>query len=172
MPNDLNIMADLHEIIDLGPLTDNRIAVGATINRRIGTNIHIILQDHTTNLRHLEMPLRPHGESKSVLSDSGAGMDDDAIADQRMNNRGMRPHRTITPDPHARPDHRIGGNDGSTADFRARANDHAGINNHAGFKPRIRMDKAARRNPPWVENRLGAAAQPETSGPPPWQNAR
>ena len=51
---------------------------------RAGADLHVVLDDDTADLRHLRMSRRPHHEAETVLADADAGMDDDAVADQRM----------------------------------------------------------------------------------------
>jgi UDP-3-O-[3-hydroxymyristoyl] glucosamine N-acyltransferase len=46
------------------------------------------------DLRHLDVAARAHGEAEPVLADPGAGMDDDAVADQRV---GQGPNAVIGP---------------------------------------------------------------------------
>ena len=64
-------------------LADDRVAVGAAVDRRFGADLDVVLDDHAADLRHFEMAARPHRETKTVLADVRAGMDDHTIADQR-----------------------------------------------------------------------------------------
>ncbi len=56
-PND-DIMGNLHQIIDLGPLADNRIGQRPAIYSGVGADFHIILHHNPAELRHLYMPAR------------------------------------------------------------------------------------------------------------------
>ena len=45
MAADDDVMGDLNEIIDLGPLADDRVAIGAAIDGGIGADLDIVLDD-------------------------------------------------------------------------------------------------------------------------------
>ncbi len=117
---DDDIVADLHEIIDLRPLADDRVAIGAAIDRRAGADLDVVLDDHAADLRHLEMPARPHREAEAVLTDVRAGMDDHAIADEGAGDRSERADDAVAPDAHLRADHGVRADHRPGADLRAR----------------------------------------------------
>jgi hypothetical protein len=83
MAADDDVVADLHQIVDLRPLADDGVPVRATVNRDPGADLNVVLNDYAADLRHFEMSSRPKGESEAVLSDMGAGMNDHSVADQR-----------------------------------------------------------------------------------------
>ena len=66
----------------------------------------------------LTWPLGARLVAKAVLPDVAAGVHDDAVADQRMHDRGARPDRAVAADLHVRPDHRVGADHGARADRR------------------------------------------------------
>src|SRR4029077_4894219 len=68
MATDRNIVSDLHQVVDLGTLADHGIAIGATVDRSAGTDLHIILQDDAAHLQHLTVTGRSHDIPKPVLS--------------------------------------------------------------------------------------------------------
>ena len=96
MTADDDVVADLHQVVDLRPLADHGIAVRAAIDRHAGADLDIVLNDDAPDLGHFEMPPRPKGEPEAVLSDMRAGMNDHPVADQRRDDRGRgadRRHR-------------------------------------------------------------------------------
>src|SRR6202035_1870783 len=103
---DLAVVSDLHQIVDLGALADDGVAAGAAVDGRIGADLHIVLNDDAAGLRDFLMALRARQIAKTVLADTGARVDDDAIADQRMLDRRAGADRAIAADADARADHR------------------------------------------------------------------
>lgn len=47
------VVSDLHEVIELGSLADDRRANHASVNRRAGSNLDIIINSHRAELRNL-----------------------------------------------------------------------------------------------------------------------
>src|SRR5215813_1075761 len=74
MAADHHVVGDLHEVVDLGALADDGISERAAVDTAVGADLHVVLDDHPADLRHLEMPLRAHGEAEPVLADAHAGM--------------------------------------------------------------------------------------------------
>jgi hypothetical protein len=82
----------------------------------------------------------------SKLAHAHAGVKNDPVADQCVREAGSRPDGAVAADPHARPDHRIGGDKRAGADLCAGA-DHGGrIDDDAAFQPRAGVDDGARRD--------------------------
>src|SRR3982751_6106824 len=81
---DANVMGDLHQIVDLGPLTDDRIRHGAAIDGRVRADFDIVLNDNAADLRHTLRAFGAADKAEAVLADPGAAMNDDAVADQRV----------------------------------------------------------------------------------------
>ncbi len=67
------------------------------------------------------MARRPHHEAETVLADANAGMDDDAVADQRIHQRNARTDRAIAADAHPGTDDGIGPDHRAGADLGVRA---------------------------------------------------
>src|ERR1044072_8238901 len=57
-------------------------------------------------------------KAKAVLPDPRTGVDDNAVADQRVHNGGRRPDRAVTSDPHLRADYGGRPHAGGRTDFR------------------------------------------------------
>ena len=62
-------MADLNEVINLRAFTDDRIGERTAVDRAVGADLHTILDDDTADLRHLEVAVRSHCETETVLAD-------------------------------------------------------------------------------------------------------
>jgi len=80
------------------------------------------------------MALRGGQIAKTVLANARAGMDDDAIADQRMLDRHTGADGAVAADAHARPDDRAGRDHRAGADLGIGADDGEWIDRHIGFK--------------------------------------
>ena len=65
MAADDDVVADLHEIIDLRALADDRVAIGAAVDGRAGADLDVVLDDDAADLRHLEVAARAHARSRS-----------------------------------------------------------------------------------------------------------
>ena len=138
---------DLDQIIDLGALADHRVAAGAAVDRGVGADLDVVLDDDAADLRHLQVPLRPHGEAEAVLPDAHAGMEDDAVADEARGRRSRSaPIEQSRPIFTCGPITRMGADEGAGADFGRRSDDGAGIDRDAVLQPRRGMDEGAGRN--------------------------
>ena len=140
VPPDRAVVSDLHQIVDLGALADDGIAGGAAVDGRIGADLHIVLNDDAAGLRDFLMALRARQIAKPVLADTGARMDDDAIADQRMLDRRAGADRAVAADANARPDNRADRDHRAGADLGIGADDRERIDRHIRFKARRRMN--------------------------------
>src|SRR5436190_20993825 len=88
VPADHTVVADLHEVIDLGPLADHGVAAAAAVDRGVDADLDVVLHDDAAELRHLDVAVRARLIAEAVVSDVAAGVDDDGVADQRMHDRG------------------------------------------------------------------------------------
>ena len=70
---DDDVVADLHQIVDLCPLADHGVAVCAAVDRYASADLDIVLNDDATDLGLSKMPVGPKGEPEAVLSDSAPG---------------------------------------------------------------------------------------------------
>ena len=138
VPADLDIVADLDLVIDLRPLADHRVAVGAAVDRRVGADLDVVLDDDAADLRDLGMASRTHGKAETVLADAHTGMDDDAVADQSVLDARMhadRSSRGRSRPPRRRP--RRPQLIGAAADLRPRADHGAGLHADAVLEPGV-----------------------------------
>ncbi len=139
MPADLAVVSDLAKVVDLARLADHGVADAAAVDRRAGADLDIVLDDDAAGLRNLLLR-GVLGVAEAVLADAAAGMNHDAIADQRMRDRGAGADPAIAADRDVGTDHGIGGNQTARADFGARSDDGAGIDDDVAFKPGRGMD--------------------------------
>ena len=146
MAPDHHVVGDLDQVIDLRALADHRIAARAAVDGGVGADLHVVLDDHAPDLRHLQMPLRSHGEAEAVLADAHAGMEDDPVADEGVGNGHVGGDRAVPADLHLGADHGMGADQGAGADLRMRADDGAGIDPDPVLQPGRRMDEGARRD--------------------------
>ena len=151
MPPDADVVRDLHEIVDLGALADDGIARRAAIDRDVGADLDIVLNDHAAGLRDFLMALRRRQEAEAVLANAGAGMNDHAVPDQGMRDGRVGADGAIAADRDARADDGAGGDQRARPDLGARSDDGERIDRDAGFQPRGGMHARA----------LGAAARLE-----------
>ncbi len=101
-----HVVADLHEVVDLGAFADHGVADAAAVDHRAGTDLDVVLDDHTPDLRDFEVAIGAHEIAEAVLPDAAARMNDDAVADQRVEDRRAGADRAVAPDMHARSDDR------------------------------------------------------------------
>ena len=98
----LAVMADMHQIINLGSLANYSRADSSTVYTGMGANLHIILKNHVAHLRHLGMHAilrsKPEavrtnhgravhnnpGSHLAVLSDGSIGINDGIPANLRI----------------------------------------------------------------------------------------
>jgi len=76
-----DVVANLRQIIDAGPGSDDRVAGRTSIDRGVGAYFHVVLYDHATKLRNTEKACFGGGEAVTLLTDSGTGIDVDARAE-------------------------------------------------------------------------------------------
>ena len=116
---DHDVMSDMYLIIDDHTLMYHRIIQRATINRRIRTNVYIVVNYHTANLGNLFPASSVIGKTKAITTNHRTRMDIDPITqDTIVINHRIGSDATVSPDTDARLKHCSGFDDG------ARSNDH------------------------------------------------
>ncbi len=70
-----HVVADLHKVIDLGPLADHGVLEGAAVDAGLGADGDAVLQDHPPQLRQIDEAARADGRAEARLADHGAGQD-------------------------------------------------------------------------------------------------
>src|SRR6478752_478205 len=119
MPANADIVAYLHQVVDLGPLADYRVTNCAAVNRRACAYLDIVLNNHAADLRNLEVSVTAHHVTEAVLTDLATGMDDDPIADQSIAQARSGSDRAIASYPHIGADDGVRSDHAAAADFRA-----------------------------------------------------
>src|SRR5258708_31984772 len=71
---DVDVVADLDLVIQLGPRLDDGVADGAAIDRRIGTDLDVSADAHAAELRHLGPAAAVRCKAKPVRPDDHSGM--------------------------------------------------------------------------------------------------
>lgn len=75
-----NVVGDLNKVVDLGSLSNDRIANPSPIDCRSSSNLDIMLDYDSTELRHLEVSSCAHYETEPVLTDMATRMYNDSVA--------------------------------------------------------------------------------------------
>ena len=107
MAADDDVVADLHEVVDLGALADHRVAAGAPVDGGVGADLDVVLDDDAADLRHLEMALAPHGEAEAVLADAAPAWRITRLPISALASGGAGGDRAVAADAHLRPDDRL-----------------------------------------------------------------
>src|ERR1700761_2422954 len=121
MPPDRAVVSDLDKIVDLGALADDSVAGRTAIDRCIGADLDIILDDDAPGLRNFLMPFRTRQITETVLTDASARMNDDTVADQNVCDRCASPDRAVAPNTDVGADNGAGSDQRPCADFGSRA---------------------------------------------------
>src|SRR5262249_10354540 len=140
VPPNHDVVPDLHEIINFRARTDHGVPESPAVNAAIGADLHVVLDDHTADLRHLEMALGPHGKADPVLPDPRAGRQDPRAAEGRGRGAGPRPHVAATADPHPIADDRARRDGGAATDLGLPPYHGTGLHRHLLLQPSARMD--------------------------------
>src|SRR5262249_56148300 len=69
MASDRAVMADLDQIIDLGALANDGVAAAAPVDRGIGADLDVVLDDHPARLRDLDRAFAIGKQAQALLAD-------------------------------------------------------------------------------------------------------
>lgn len=117
---DLNIMRNMHQIIELASLADNRIAKRTPINATITSDLDIGLQNDAAQLRYFDMR-RARRKTEAVTTDIGPAMHNYPVAQQGITDNCIRTDRTGAADNNTVADNGTGTNDAALTYFGMRA---------------------------------------------------
>lgn len=78
---DAGAMADGHEVADFGARADDRVVESAAFDAATGADFDIVFDDDAPDVRDFMVGALVGGETESIFSDRGIGLDDDAVAD-------------------------------------------------------------------------------------------
>src|SRR5262249_46263286 len=144
MAPDRAVVADLDQIIDLGALSNDGVAAATPVDRGIGADLDVVLDDHPPRLRNLDRAFTIGKEAEAVLADAAARMDDPPVTDERVHDRRAGADRAAAADPHAGADHGVGDDHRAGADLGARPDDDPGVDGHVALEPRRGVHGRAR----------------------------
>src|SRR5713226_5558566 len=124
---DLDVVRDLDEVVDLRAPPADGVAERRAVDRRVGTDLDVVLDEDAAHLR--DLPVRLPGErvAEPVGADHRAGVDDHAA-----------------PEPDARAEHHARVEHGVLPDLGARADEREGVDAHARAQHRTRLDHGER----------------------------
>ena len=99
MRADLHVVRHLNEVIEFCSFADNRRPHRSAIDRGVGSNFHIILDYYAADLRNFDPLSSEKREPKAILANGGAGMNNNAVANNGVCNRDVGSDIAIPPDP-------------------------------------------------------------------------
>jgi hypothetical protein len=70
--SDDHVVADLHEVVDLGAFADPGAAKTRAVHRGARADLHIVVDLHDARLAHLAMPPLAELVTKSIRANDGA----------------------------------------------------------------------------------------------------
>src|SRR3990170_2794577 len=139
----LTVVPDLHQIVDLAPPADHRVAQGPAIDGRVGPDFHVIADAQPAHLGDLAVDRAVERVAEAVSPEHRPGMDDYPVADpDAVSDDDTRVQHYVLADHHAgpdeaqRPDAAPGPDDGPGLDHGMGA--HGGRGVHAGAFPHSR----------------------------------
>jgi hypothetical protein len=126
------IVRDVHEVIEAGARTDDRISPGPTVYCCVRSNLDVIFQNYSAKLRSGQVTPLGNCETKALLTNPRAGEDIHARSDNGMADGGLRTNAAIRAHHNALANHRTGPNPTAGANLRSRT-DH-GVCSHLGSR--------------------------------------
>ena len=115
--SDAHVVCYLHEVVDLSAFADNGITGRTAVDGGVGAYFYVVLDDDPPALRNLQVAGGRWEIAEAVLTNTRAGMDDDAIADQRVRDRCAGADDAIAADRNGLADGGTGRDERSRTDF-------------------------------------------------------
>src|SRR6516225_456259 len=81
VPPNHNVVRDVHEVVDLGALADDGGAERAAVDRSVGPDLHIVVNNYIAHLQHLAVKAFIQHITESVRADHGTRVDSNSPAD-------------------------------------------------------------------------------------------
>src|SRR5262249_45576682 len=78
---DLAVVADLHQVIDLGPRADARGLEGAAVDGGASADLDVVADLHVAQLRHLDVAAVLEAEAEAVGPEHCVGVNDGPVAE-------------------------------------------------------------------------------------------
>src|SRR5262249_8996031 len=146
------IVADHHEVVDLGPRADARRVEGTTVDRGAGADLDVVVNHDPTQLRHLDMASLLLAIAEPVGAEDRVGVDDDTLAEHTAvveDNVRVQGHvvaePAVTADDDAGIEATASTDDGPFANADKGVNAGLGAEDHAGVDSSARIDPQRRR---------------------------
>src|SRR6185503_9959723 len=136
MPAHHDVVPDLHEIINFRAFADHGVLERAAVDAAVGADLHVVLDDDAADLRHLDVTLGAHGEAETVLPHPHAGVENDPVAHEGMDDGGAGAHIRAAADRDPVADERACSNGGAAPDLRFPPDHRAGLDGHTLLQPR------------------------------------
>ena len=114
------VMSQMHQVIQFGPVADNRTANGRPVNTGVAADLHVIAQHYIAGLLHLVMfPVVRH-KTEAVTADDTAGLQYIPVADDAaFPHRSVRIYHAVFSHFHMASDIRMGIDNRPIPDFRS-----------------------------------------------------
>ena len=80
LPN-LNVMRDLHQIVDFRAAANHRAAQRRAVDGGVGADLHIVLDDDDADLRDFDSRCAPPRVTETIAADNDPGMENDPLSD-------------------------------------------------------------------------------------------
>jgi len=123
---DGDVVGNLHEIVDPGTLTDYRVSRGSPIDCGVRTDPDVILDEHSSKLRHRNEASGRNGKPKTFLANPAAGTDLHARSDNGVTEGCPSLDMAIRPDDDVALNDNVRSNLCSSADGGSRLDDNIG----------------------------------------------
>src|SRR3954453_22496199 len=136
----VHVVPDLNQIIEHGAAANDRVRTSTAIDRGVRTDLHVVLEDHSAELRNPHETGRIHGKTETILPDPDPGIDADPVADQTMAEGGAGPDHGVIANHDPVINHRIRGNLATPTDPQAATDNHAGSDFGSRADPDRRVD--------------------------------
>src|SRR5205823_4359696 len=84
VPPDFDVVCNLDEVVDLGPLPDDCVTDRAPVDGGVGSDLDAVLNDHAPDLRNLAVASCVRKIAEAVLPNAGTGVDNHVVPDECM----------------------------------------------------------------------------------------
>ena len=88
MTTDRHIVADLDEVVDLGPRANDRVVDAPAIDARIGADLNVVVNQAAPDMGDLAMGTIGKRVAESIAADAHAGVQGHPLADDRSGAAG------------------------------------------------------------------------------------
>src|SRR6185437_7331513 len=141
-----HVVPDLHQIINHRAGADHRIGSGAAVDRGVGADLHVILDDDAAELRHFDEALGIHGKAEAVLAQAHARVEPDARADEAVADADIGADAHVVAQHAARAYHGVGADMAAPADLGPGADHGMRLDRRAVAQSRRWINGGARRD--------------------------